>query len=316
MRPIVLSVLALAVVACGDDDAAPSSPNDGGASEASASPSSDGGAGPGPGPGGDAGSNDDVEGEPATLAVDPKQGTDDCKGPFNCVLPNPDKSDRNRMTNPKTGTKDWPVFGQPPIFDGSARSRGKVLDSSIQINYGQRKLLLGLPHVYAFSAKTDDGQASSWVAEGSIKDADEIAKMPTVAARDPGMGDYSASFTIRGGDASVLALYGDAKVVSKSTSNNEAATDYLLRPGNVVNMLYALPGSGGVSNDTWPANVDLAFRRARGVASVYVPLYTKGTDTVIGTQRFIYGRVGDRFGWMARDALGPAPAKPGPGPKP
>jgi hypothetical protein len=250
----------------------------------------------------------DADGEPppAELAVDPRQGAD-CAGPFNCVLPNPEASERNRITNPANGTKNWPIAAGTDIVDGIGGKRGTVTAPTIQINYGQRKTLLGAPHVYAFSAASTSGTVSSWVRESAVEDP--LTSMPTVLARDPGQGDYDEVLTITGGDPS---LYGDAKVVPDSTSSNEAATDYLLRPGNVVNVLYALPRNGGVSNDTYPAGAGLAFRRARGVASVYVYLYTKGTSTVVGTERFIYGHVNGRYGWIARDALAPAAAQEGP----
>ncbi len=249
----------------------------------------------------------DGEGEPTPdeLAVDPDQNAT-CKGPFNCRLPNPD-TDGNRVTNPKNGTKDWPIEANTAIVDGIGGSRGTVSEATIQINYGQRKMLLGASHVYAFSVKTTNGTASSWVPESAVKQT--LAAMPTVEARNPGKGDYDEVFTLTGGDP---AIYGDAKVVPNSTSTNEAATDYLKRNGDVVNVLYALPGGGGVSNDTYPTGANLEFRRAKGVASVYVYLYTKGTDTVVGTQRFIYGHVKGRYGWVARDALSPAATKPGP----
>jgi hypothetical protein len=255
-----------------------------------------------------AGRPNDADGEPAPgeLADDPKYNATDCAGPFTCVLPNPAPGDRNRIVNPKTGTNEWPLAPDTEIFDGLGGKRGTVTSPTIKINYGQRKTLLGAPHVYAFAVGTTNGTASSWVPESAVLDS--LSSMPTVIARDPGKGDYEQVFTITGGDPST---YGDAKVVPNTDSNNEAATDYMLRNGNVVNVLYALPGKGGVSNDTYPAGT-VKFKRSRGVASVYVYLYTKNTSTVIGTQRFIYGHVDGRYGWIARDALAPAPAAAGP----
>jgi hypothetical protein len=251
----------------------------------------------------------DADGEPLTaeLAVDPVQKTADCAGPFNCFLPNPIRRDRNRAVNPATDTNLWPIAPNTEIFDGIGGKRGTVTSTAIKINYGQRKTLLGAPHVYAFSVGTSNGVASSWVPESAVKDS--LAGMPTVLSRDPGKGDYEQVFTITGGDP---AKYGDMKVVANTTSDNAAGSDYMLRPGNVVNVLYALPGGGGVSNDTYPANAGVKFKRARGVASVYVYLYTKATDEVVGTQRFVYGHVEGRYGWIARDAMAPASETPGP----
>ena len=47
--------------------------------------------------------------------------------------------------------------------------------------------------------------------------------------------------------------------------NNGAATDYPVRPGNVVNLLHGF--RGGVSDDTMPIGPGTKFRRAKGVPS-------------------------------------------------
>jgi hypothetical protein len=74
-----------------------------------------------------------------------------------------------------------------------------------------------------------------------------------------------------------------------------------LREGNVVNLLYNLPGEGGVSTDTLPAGTH--FHRSLGVASIDIPLYQPGKSKVVKTMKFVYGHVGTRWGWMAHDAL-------------
>ena len=84
---------------------------------------------------------------------------------------------------------------------------------------------------------------------------------------------------------------------------HQAASDYLVRPGGVVNLCYNLPGTGGASDDTFPLGA--IFRRSRGVTHVDVPLYHPGGPVRVGHLTFVYGHVGARYGWIARDAVSP-----------
>ena len=89
---------------------------------------------------------------------------------------------------------------------------------------------------------------------------------------------------------------------------------YLLRPGGVVNLLYSLPGMGGVSNDTYEVeHRAVIFRRSRGVPLLEVPYYDGSApagSAPAGYMQFVYGHVGARYGWVALDATNAAHAAP------
>ncbi|MFZ5788095.1 MAG: hypothetical protein ACOY3Y_16780 [Acidobacteriota bacterium] len=239
-------------------------------------------------------------------------GANECdQSKYNCKLPAAPK-DRNRIFNDATGSYDWPIAAGAHLRDGLGNVRGVVVDAAVKINYGLRKPLVGVNHVYAFAARLDTGlTASGWVRETALAHG-PITRMPTVAHSSPGQGDYEADWTVTGGKPSA---FGDLKVAPNFTGSNVAATDYLLRPGNVVNLLYNLPGRGGVAVDTFPAGV--GFKRARGVEQLEIKCYKPGGSTVQRLLPFIFGHIGGRYGWIARDALALAnPSAPAPAPTP
>jgi hypothetical protein len=219
------------------------------------------------------------------------------RSPYNCKLPASPK-DRNRIFNYATNSYEWSIASGTPLLDGVGRARGTVQPSFVLINYGARKSIGGTDHVYAFATKLEGGvHASGWVREKALKHG-PIGRMPTVRLHDPGQGDYDTVWTVTGGNP---AAFAGLKVVKDYDDGGCNATDYLARPGGVVNLLYNLPGSGGVSIDTYPLNVP--FRRSRGVLELDVSLYHEGGTKVVRTMAFVYGHIGNRYGWIARDAL-------------
>ncbi|MBL8678086.1 MAG: hypothetical protein JNK05_02930 [Myxococcales bacterium] len=246
----------------------------------------------------------DTEAEPAAseLAVDELRGVE-CDGPFNCKHNNPRSANANRYDNPETGSDRWAIRDNTEMLDGLGGVRGVVRDSTVMINFGQRKELRGRTHVYAFAVGLRGGvHASGWVDQGAI--VGPIGRMPTANARNPGHGDYETDFVITGGDP---GEFGTLKVRPNiRLDENVAATDYLARPGNVVNLLYNLPGLGGVATDTLP--VGAPFRRSLGVLARDLPLYRPSSATQVRVMRFVYGHVNGRYGWIARDAIAPRPA--------
>ncbi len=217
---------------------------------------------------------------------------------FNCELPNTQKG-RNRFLTP-TGGATWALTPGTELRDGAGNVRGIVPEAAVMINYGQRKTLRGqsgvpTPHVYAFAV--DNYTKSGWIEEGRL--AVHVLDMPTVHTRNPNS-KTKVDYVVRPGVAGWLQGK-NYKVVPGSTAANEAATDYVDR-GGVVNLLYALPRAGGVSNDTIP--VGSTFVRSADVEALYIPLYDFGVKKTNGKKlRFVYGHINGRFGWIAYDAL-------------
>lgn len=217
---------------------------------------------------------------------------------YNCKLPAA-VIDRNRIYNYATGSYSWPIAAGAHLRDGLGNVRGVVAASAVQINYGLRKPLAGTNHVYAFATTLTTGvHVSGWVRETALKHG-PITRMKTVRHHDPGAGDYQTVWTVTGGNP---AAFGELKVSAGFSGPGRKATDYLTRPGGVFNLCYNLPGMGGVAIDTFPVNVP--FRRARGVSQLEIKLYPPGSAKAAGTMSFVYGHIGQRYGWIARDALG------------
>ncbi len=257
----------------------------------------------------------EIGGEPDSMDSTEELTSECSQSVYNCKLP-AKTIDRNRIYNYATKSYDWPIAAGAHLRDGLGASRGTVAGSSVRINYGARKTLDGQAHVYAFASKLTSGvTASGWVRELALKHG-PIERMPTVKGKSPGHGDYQATWTVTGGNPSEFS---GLKVTKGFSGSGRNATDYLKRPGNVVNLLYNLPGMGGVSIDTFPLGVK--FKRSKNVSQLDVPLYHPGGSQVIRVMKFIYGHIGGRYGWIARDALlmDPAPASsptPDPGPDP
>ena len=217
---------------------------------------------------------------------------------YNCKLPAA-PIDRNRIFNHATGSYDWPIASGAHLRDGLGNVRGVVASQAVKINYGLRKTLAGTAHVYAWAAPLSSGiAASGWVRETALVHG-PISRMQTVSLPDPGSGDYDAIWTVTGGNP---ASFGALKVLPGYSGGGVKATDYLTRPGNVINLCYNLPGMGGVAIDTFPVNVP--FRRSRGVSQLDIAIYPPGSAKAAGAMSFVYGHVGGRYGWIARDALG------------
>jgi len=234
----------------------------------------------------------------------------DSNGPYNQRLDNPGSHNANRYDHPGTSNDLWSLAAGTTLYDGLGNARGTVSSRSVKINFGQRKTLRGAAHVYAFAVYLTSGQhVSGWVPQSAVDP--DIARMRTANAPNPHEGEYESDFVLTGGN---LAEYGNLKVIPNFTETNGAASDYLVRPGNVLNMLYNLPCMGGVSNDTLPLGA--RFRRAR-VEAHAIPLYRPGGQQVVDWLVFVYGHVNGRYGWIARDALTAVPrGAPAPSPTP
>jgi hypothetical protein len=223
---------------------------------------------------------------------------------LNKRLPSGPHDAGNRVRNRKTGKLLFPIKRGTHLFDGKGHDRGVIDRRGVKINYGQRKRIRGRRYVYAFAthmwSPSGPMAASGWIRESRLK-GHPLVRMPTIKAPRSPNGD-GARYRITGGDP---AKYGDLKVNPHvPRTKREAASDYLVRPGGMVTLLYNLPHKGGVSTDTLP--VGGTFVRARGVKAVHIHLYPPDSGKRLERSlAFVYGRVGKRNGWIALDALQP-----------
>lgn len=232
---------------------------------------------------------------------------------YNCRPVN-DCPDFRRVCEPR---RDWPIDPGTPLVDGLGGSMGTVVDPTVRINYGVRKELDGETLVYTWAVRVaEGGLRSGWIPESSVVHVGQLrAAMGSSRHRDPGQGDYETVRTVTGGDT---ARHASLKIQPNESRGGRNATDYLMRPGGVVNLLYSVPGRGlgGHSIDTFPTGVQ--FHRAQGVRQVVVPLYPAGSARAADALHFIYGWIHDgrqrRYGWMAEEAMVHSTAAPPPPP--
>jgi hypothetical protein len=239
--------------------------------------------------------------------------------PYNCTVPNFEKvknKDTNRKYNDFDKTYYWDLENQPELKDGAGNVRGHVKGQA-RFNFGQRKKIGGSNHVYAWAVTlVGGGSASGWVREDSVHRVATIGKMPTAAPGKPDGGFYETDWVVTGGDVDASgnlvlnAKYGNRKVNPNVTSG-EAATDYLVRQWvpqtkvGYVNLLYNLPGTGGMTTDTLPLCVH--FKRFKAVKEVELELYFYDSPYQSDlTLHFDYGEINGRRGWMTKEMLTPA----------
>ncbi len=279
-------------------------------------------------------STDGLEGdeEVASLGADGITGAhgEKCdRSPYNCKVPNFESipagvaRDTNRAFNHFDKSYHWPVDGEPALRDGDNNIRGYLagdegLPHQIKLNFGARKKLGGVEHVYAFSGRLTSGQpVSGWIPTSSIKRPKTLAKMPSASPADPGTSYYETDWVVTGGDLladhQTLELndrYGDLRV-NPNVTDAERASDYLVRQWDAgtqkgyVNFLYNLPHSGGVTRDTLPMCVH--FKRFKGVDQLESELWF--TDSIYKsklTLHFVFGTIGGRRGWITKEMLTPA----------
>jgi hypothetical protein len=236
----------------------------------------------------------------------------DCDGAYNCKLPNPypcqDPVDpgANRLGH-RYNSQDcrFNIASNTVLYDGFGNARGTVTDADVRINYGQRKRLpSGAVVVYVFAVGTTNGAASGWVREADVTES--LSYMGTVNAQNPGNGDYVALWRLTGGPTPVNAFYSDMVLHNTHRPCTHLPNHYLLRRGNVVNLLYNLPGMGGVADDTYTVETGDVFRRSKDVLVKQIPFYHKDAPLngePFGYMEFMYGHVNGRYGWIAREAV-------------
>lgn len=234
--------------------------------------------------------------------------------PFNQPLPSTEADAGNRLgQNPERPNQGYRyrIYGQHiGLRDGAGEVRGEVVSDEVQVNYGQKKQIDGRWYVYVFDVtmRTSEGeltQGSGWVPLSTFRD-DAVLRMGVIDAvpaedRQP-VREYSLS--------TATSSYPEGATVVRNPvagEGNQGPQDYLTRPGGVVNLLSALPGSGGVATDTFRVDQPGTTFIPSDVPTVERPVYLDGVE-IQPPLTFVYGRVvtGDgesRYGWVAENNL-------------
>jgi hypothetical protein len=222
------------------------------------------------------------------------------KSPLNCTVPNT-QPDRNRLKPDNDNIKsEWKIKPNTKVKDGFGVVRGKLLERHVKINYGMRKMINGVSHVYAFAEPLKGGgTASGWIEESQL--VNSPLPMPTLQHDVSNVQFDITPYKIKRG---MPKEYDGVKIRAGSTSpKNEAVADYFERQGGVINLIYALPGNGGLSCDTFIIDDDLRFYKAANVTPIAIPTYPPRSSKQIGTLTFVFGKIADRYGWIPAEVL-------------
>lgn len=225
--------------------------------------------------------------------------------------------------------------GEHQLYDGAGVPRGSISDLSVKLNYGIEKEMNGEKYFYAFSTRIDPNNdtgteskgASGWIKASSIVEGERpyYSAADVERLKNPPIPNETVfeKYEITGGNPTASNLgymkngqFISYKVLPGQTTSNVAATDYIKRSDNVINLGYNVAGA---SKDTFrvDGNPPLVFNRSSGAETtatidLYYPKDADHAGEVpVGKMTFVYGFVetpsGNRWGWMALDALKPKP---------
>lgn len=191
----------------------------------------------------------------------------------------------------------------------------------VRLNAGQAKRMKvdgkEQDFVYAFTTRLESGtNASGWIPRSSIRSGEfRMRTSSPVAGRE-----FSATkYVVKGlADYPCAPWEGETPCVSRwrlkirpksELSRGEDLDDYLLRPGEAINLLYQTPLLGGASTDTFLVPREgLEFKRVKSKdsehrAAMRIRLYRKGGTRPVGAAAFVFGSINGRFGWVAASAI-------------
>jgi hypothetical protein len=234
--------------------------------------------------------------------------------------------------------------GSHPLFDGTGVRRGTLAADSVRLNYGQQKQINGETCYYAFATSmTLEGTgkksgASGWIKASAIQEGNDAQYSSEVVTRmqpTPTLNDTFTVYEVTGGDPQVpigkdangrptykygytgddggFIAYKVLPGVALVGGGSVAATDYLKRNDDVINLGFNV---SGVSNDTYrvsSAKRPLTFHRSSDKdATAIIDLFYPKDAThdglkPIGKMIFVYGYIDEgsrkRWGWIPLDAL-------------
>ena len=200
--------------------------------------------------------------------------------------------------------------GEHQLYDGTGIARGKIAANSVKLNYGQKKEINKENYYYAFSTKivvnetSETMGASGWIKASSIQEGNDPqydAKFLEKMQIPTGSNDTFTDYEITGGNPQeIIGKDENGKTKYKFGYINEsgefiaykvlpnipldgnqsvAATDYLKRADDVINLGFNI---AGVSNDTFRingANRPLIFHRsADKEATAVIDLFIQKTQ--------------------------------------
>jgi hypothetical protein len=232
----------------------------------------------------------------------------------------------------------WETTGGFQLYDGQGHARGNykrpcstftnptggelTKDTSkvcVRVNWGQMRdiQLPGKPaperFVYVLSGLAAGVPASGWVPFSAIVQKSELEKMGAHAPRHV-KAFAPTSYVVKSAIdwkqdpksfvADDLPAWAQAGVGVSTAHVKPQAGDYLLRNGNVINLIYSTPGVGGASTDTFLVEHEkLAFRRVTSTVARPTLVRIAVDDAKKKSMVFGYGSIAGRFGWIALDAI-------------
>ena len=247
----------------------------------------------------------------------------------------------------KDNPLQWELKPAAPVYDGAGTLMGttaptiKVGDKKFtctKVNYGFSKVINGQFCVYGFTIDISPSAAvrpllppeeqkksvlatSAWVPLDAF--VDKLTLLDTVGlgkGKLPRLPLLATRYKITGGNPHFYDTpSGELAIVDKL--DGPVPSDYLRRTTGTVNILYTVPGFyiGGHSLDSLLITSSATFRPARGVRQFPMPTYFPKGHPQQGkkspkTMTFIYGAVEAKgtetiYGWIAKEALVPAPAR-------
>ena len=171
----------------------------------------------------------------------------------------------------------------------------------------------GTKKSYAPKAPKNEDAREEVRAIRTAEDLGNCSSGPTFTAEASCYSKLDASKKIPGIDSyTELKVKPPGKVPVSETDEckrNCKVGDYLVRKNGVLNLAYATPLVGGLSAETRIVKEGDTFNRFFSKNKKWrfllaVPLFKpEAKNVVVGKMFFAYGHWGDRYGWMALDAL-------------